>query len=723
MKLVTNLNAIGSHRNRAMNPGLNEIGNAANASESSRLELEQCQRSLDEFQKRAKQLEDLFVHVADAIFVAETDGRIRDVNPAACALLGYRKEELLAMHPWDFVESASQDEILGLIQNMRPENPAIVQRTYRCKSGEQKVMDLRLTRCDLAGRDLVVVSCRDITEQKRLENRLRQSERNLAEGQRLTKTGSWVLDYKTGNTDWSVETCRIFGFPDPPPSPHYSEFRARVRPEDREGVDRGLRESFETGEPRPLEYIFVLPDGVRKCIETISQPVKNQAGSVVHLMGTVMDVTERKKSQDALRAAEHLATGQLEALKKTLDALSKESEPEKFLQHVLRTIIEQLRAHSIGVWEMNKSVGSTAFVANYENDRFQVASEEPESSPKGSMWEREHPVWSRFFLDGKFCVAGRLDTDPPNVRIENGHDNPWHEWQPDAASYPRLTTMIKRLSALGIITTLCVPLCVAGNVTGLVSIRFKQRRTFLREEIELTRALSHQAMLAIQLMRLSQQSRQSAVIAERNRMARDIHDTLAQGFTGVIMQLEAAKGAAVRGDCGDTAMHIGRAGDLARSSLGEARRSVRALRPRSLREGTLCMALEDLLKRMSNGSDLNAEFHVNGEKRAIPLNWEEGLLRIAQESLTNTIKHANARNFRATLNIGMEKVELQLADDGDGFNPEAEHEGFGLMGMKERVDQIGGQFILRSKPGQGTEILITLNNSAPFNLDDKNEQT
>jgi signal transduction histidine kinase len=229
-------------------------------------------------------------------------------------------------------------------------------------------------------------------------------------------------------------------------------------------------------------------------------------------------------------------------------------------------------------------------------------------------------------------------------------------------------------------------------------------------------------MLAIQLMRLSQQSRQSAVIAERNRMARDIHDTLAQGFTGVIMQLEAAKGAAARGDCTDTAAHIERAGDLARSSLGEARRSVRALRPRSLNDGTLCMALGDLLKRMSNGIDLNAEFYVKGEQRAIPMNWEESLLRIAQESLTNTIKHANARNFRATLNIGIEKVELQLVDDGRGFEPQAEHEGFGLVGMKERVDQIGGQFILRAKVGQGTEILIVLNNPTSPGLENKNEQ-
>jgi hypothetical protein len=102
-------------------------------------------------------------------------------------------------------------------------------------------------------------------------------------------------------------------------------------------------------------------------------------------------------------------------------------------------------------------------VANYENALLQVASEEPESSPKASLWEREHPVWSQFFLDGKFCVMGRLDVDPPQVRIENGQDNPWHDWQADAASYPRLAAMIKRLSASGIITTLCVPLFVAAT--------------------------------------------------------------------------------------------------------------------------------------------------------------------------------------------------------------------------------------------------------------------
>src|SRR4029077_4270091 len=137
--------------------------------------------------------------------------------------------------------------------------------------------------------------------------------------------------------------------------------------------------------------------------------------------------------------------------------------------------------------------------------------------------------------------------------------------------------------------------------------------------------------------------------------------------------------------------------------------SVLALRPHSLQDKSLCMALDDLIKRMTNGSGLQGEFHLEGDEPTMPAKWEEGLLRIAQESLTNTIKHAKAKNFRVTLTCGEKEIQFRLVDDGVGFDLHAEQEGFGLLGMKERVDQMGGQFILRSMPGQGTEIQIILN--------------
>ena len=188
------------------------------------------------------------------------------------------------------------------------------------------------------------------------------------------------------------------------------------------------------------------------------------------------------------------------------------------------------------------------------------------------------------------------------------------------------------------------------------------------------------------------------------------------------MQLEAAKGATLQGDGAEITKRIERAGELARSSLREARRSVRALRPRSLQHGTLSVALNDVLKRMSDGTDLRAEFQIQGEEQPMPAEREEDLLRITQESLTNVIKHARARNFRATLSLSEKEIQLQLVDDGRGFDLRAEHEGFGLIGMRERVDRMNGTFILRSKPGEGTEILVHLNSQEKLKSSIGNEQ-
>jgi len=191
-------------------------------------------------------------------------------------------------------------------------------------------------------------------------------------------------------------------------------------------------------------------------------------------------------------------------------------------------------------------------------------------------------------------------------------------------------------------------------------------------------------------------------------MARDIHDTLAQGFTGVIVQLEAAEEARSQRLEVKVGEHLARAGQLARESLQEARRSVQALRPRTLEEKDLCEALRELIQKMTAGTPVQAEFTVNGEPRELPLEWDENLLRIGQEVLTNVLRHARASQFNARLAFKEREICLSLGDNGCGFDPTGRHDGFGLQGMNERVEGMGGCLSIQSGKGQGTAISIVL---------------
>jgi signal transduction histidine kinase len=252
---------------------------------------------------------------------------------------------------------------------------------------------------------------------------------------------------------------------------------------------------------------------------------------------------------------------------------------------------------------------------------------------------------------------------------------------------------------------------VGGQVRGFVGIRHVDRASYRPEEIELTQALAHQVMLALQLNEFAEQGQRAAVFEERNRMARDIHDTLAQGFTGVIVQLEAAEDA-VSCDCREEADdHLHRAGELARRSLSEARRSVHALRPQALQEHNFWDALKGIIKNTTVGTALRTRFEAKGKLPELPRPWQENLLHIGQEALTNTLKYARARSFDTRLSYGARELRLELRDNGEGFKVKDRHDGVGLTGMRERVVQMGGELKITSSRGKGTKITVVL----PFN--------
>ena len=202
----------------------------------------------------------------------------------------------------------------------------------------------------------------------------------------------------------------------------------------------------------------------------------------------------------------------------------------------------------------------------------------------------------------------------------------------------------------------------------------------------------------------------ASILEERNRMAREIHDTLAQAFTGILIQVDAAT-QVLTDDVEATQAHLDTIEELARTGLSEARRSVTALRPQLLEEGDLSSALERLVNQMRVATNTALIYSIQGTAYSLPTEVENNLLRIGQEAMTNAIKYANANEIRIELVYDDTQCRLQVKDDGQGSGVVgvSMSGGFGLLGMSERAERIGAQLAIESQPGQGTEIIVTIN--------------
>jgi two-component system NarL family sensor kinase len=264
-----------------------------------------------------------------------------------------------------------------------------------------------------------------------------------------------------------------------------------------------------------------------------------------------------------------------------------------------------------------------------------------------------------------------------------------------------------------------VPIYAGTIPLGVLNVASKDWRELQPEELQLLHIIGDQIGLAMQRARLSAKHTRAAArlatIEERNRLAREIHDTLAQGLAAITLQLETAD-ALLESRPERAQQAIRRALDLARSNLKEARRSVMDLRAAPLQNHTLPEALAALTQEACEDTPVEMQYSYSPQPDfpALPTRLEVGIYRIAQEALANACKHAQAQHIDVVLTAESEYVRLVVQDDGCGFDPDqvkqvgTEGQHFGLTGMSERAKLLGGTLCIQSELGTGTCISVQL---------------
>jgi PAS domain S-box-containing protein len=430
--------------------------------------------------------------------------------------------------------------------------------------------------------------------------------------------------------------------------------------------------------------------GLRPAEIELAQALAQQASLAVHLTHLAessrqVAILEERNLAATGRAAELARANQ--ALKKTLDVLATDPEIDEVLGHVLTVVTQVLEGTVSTLWLQDRDAETARLHLLFGDGQLVSGAE------SGHRFAGQTLDLSRQDL---FAFAVFRRGRPV-----------WHEVTTSEALDDAAKTYLREQ---GVKALLGIPLILAEKAIGAIVIRFSELRQFGSVELELAQGLAQQATLALQLTRLAEQARKAAITEERNRMAREIHDTLAQGFTGVLIQLQAAK-QVLDGAHLEASQHLESAIALARVGLTEARRSVQGLRPQLLRDGNIITALDQLVRQLGTDSLVRIHFSSNG--KAQPLmspDIESNLLRISQEAITNAMKHSGANQINVRLSAGPEAVQLAIEDNGAGFDPHVStlSRGFGLISMQERADRIGGDLTILTKPGAGTKVHLLL---------------
>jgi len=407
-------------------------------------------------------------------------------------------------------------------------------------------------------------------------------------------------------------------------------------------------------------------------------------GAAMHRERLVDDVRRERERAAEERVAELAKANQV--IRGNLERLASEPDLGSFMGHMLLEAVRQFDADSGAVVVSKDSIQEWRIVAYVRDGQLEpapFATSVPYSgAPSNLLANQQEPV----YFD--------LERETPDI------------W-PGALAFHR------REGYSGVVV---YPLVFGARNVGFFILSFRRNAEDVQRS-ELLVALAQQATLAVQLTRLAYSAKEAAVLVERTRIGQEIHDGLAQSFTGILMQLGAAEEfPPCKRKNSELNTILSRIRDLARDGLSEARRSVMALRLDQTRRAGLENALRQLAERSTVPGGVTVSFQGGGIATGLKPEHEHELLRISQEAVSNAVRHGRPHTVSITMADEQSHWELAVADDGVGMEPHPElyaSEGFGLSSMRQRANAIGGEWQIESRPGAGTRVSVRMAKRRP----------
>jgi PAS domain S-box-containing protein len=444
-----------------------------------------------------------------------------------------------------------------------------------------------------------------------------------------------------------------------------------------------------SGQPFRAEFTNRKKNGDLFYEEKTITPIRDESGVITHYVSTGKDITERVTAYHTLELMVQERTREVEQLYVRSDQRSRELA-------ALYNADEQLHRHLHLDEVLHALVDVVIDILHADKTSVQVWDEQK---------QRLRVAASRGF---SAVTIERISTDPEgdgvSARVYAGGEPLAVEDMPNA---PTPTGDIARQE--GIQSLLSVPIKLGDQIYGVFGLNYCQPRSFSDEDKRFMLSFAQRAGMAITNATLYEQAEQAAIMEERQRMARDLHDSVTQSLYSLTLIAEAGRRKALGGDLEMTSHYISRLGETARQALKEMRLMLFEMRPADLEEIGLVKALQQRLDDVEKRTGTNAVLQVEGEVN-LPEQMDVAIYRITQEALNNALKHANAGQITVHIHGSEEIFELIVQDDGIGYDPEknAERGGMGLTNMRDRASQIGAELEIVSAPGQGTSVTVRM---------------